>query len=407
MSGTLIQFVWLILYWYYVEQNGAMQKGIGRRIVAFLITGFALAAAMYVGMPAAGWLLAALVCFLFDLFFDEESIRSQWWKVLLPGLALAAVSNLLTGLLPVVNGAVFFCFFCLLALKRGYLGFRSGCTVAMMQTGLSFLIWLLFAGKISFQEIRADGMLSGLLLLQILVFFLVEGTLFSYKKSFEHRTESFQREILSHQYEEIKSIYMDMRGWRHDYHNHLQVMKAQMATGNFEELSRYLDELEQDLDRVDTYVKSGNMMVDAILNSKLSLAEKQQAAVNCKAQVPEQIPVEDVDLCVILGNLLDNALEACGKIEPEKRFIRIYMVVNKSQLYLSVQNSAKEELDFDERHYITHKRGNHGFGMRRVKALVDKYEGYLNLANEPGIFAAEVTMPLVLQAEPTPLESIS
>ena len=69
------------------------------------------------------------------------------------------------------------------------------------------------------------------------------------------------------------------------------------------------------------------------------------------------------------------------------------MTVHKKQLYLSVQNAAKEILNFNERHYITSKRGHHGLGMLRVKLLVDKYEGYLNLQNEPGIFAAEVTLP--------------
>ena len=91
---------------------------------------------------------------------------------------------------------------------------------------------------------------------------------------------------------------------------------------------------------------------------------------------------------------MDNALEACGGIDEKDRFLRIYMAVNKSQLYLSIQNSAKEEPDFDERNYITKKRGNHGLGMKRVQAAVDKYHGFLNLANEPGIFAAEVTMPV-------------
>ena len=154
------------------------------------------------------------------------------------------------------------------------------------------------------------------------------------------------------------------------------------------------DELERDLDRVDSWIKSGNLMADAILNSKLSLAQQKKIAVNCKARLPENLPVEDVDLCVILGNLLDNALEACEQIPQNARFLRVYLAINGRQLYLSIQNSAKEELNFNERNYITQKRGSHGFGMKRVSAVVEKYEGFLNLANEPGIFAAEVTLPL-------------
>ena len=174
----------------------------------------------------------------------------------------------------------------------------------------------------------------------------------------------------------------------------MQVMKAQLAMGSLTKIGDYLDALEKELDHVDTLVKSGNMMVDAILNSKLTLARRQGISINCKVRVPEKISVEDVDLCVILGNLMDNALEACRLIEERERFLRIYMTVNKSQLYLSIQNSARAEPDFDERNYITKKRGNHGLGMKRVQAAVEKYHGYLNLANEPGIFAAEVTMPV-------------
>ena len=85
------------------------------------------------------------------------------------------------------------------------------------------------------------------------------------------------------------------------------------------------------------------------------------------------------------------------RVGEKERFLRIYMAVNKSQLYLSVQNSASQEPDFEQQNYITKKRGNHGLGMKRVKAAVDKYNGYLNLANESGIFAAEVSMPLSSQ----------
>ena len=172
------------------------------------------------------------------------------------------------------------------------------------------------------------------------------------------------------------------------------LFRSQIAADQLVEMKQYLNALEENLDRVDTYVKSGNLMADAILNSKLTLAQQKGVRVNCKAVLPETLPIEDVDLCVILGNLLDNALEACDGIPEEERFLRIYMVVNKAQLYTSIQNSAKEDLNFDERHYISRKRGNHGLGMKRVKALTDKYEGYLTLANEPGIFAVELTMPL-------------
>ena len=294
-----------------------------------------------------------------------------------------------------LHGPVTLLFLLLLARKRNIL--RAGSVILTLTIYFLVCAFLWLSGNrqlLQMAEPLRGVLLWGGALLETLLFLVIEGTLYFYKKGYEFQTEQFRRDLMEHQYEEIKGVYMDMRGWRHDYHNHMQVMKAQLALGNLEEIQEYLNALEKELDHVDTLVKSGNLMTDAILNSKLTLARRQKIRINCNAKIPERISVEDVDLCVILGNLMDNALEACKQITEENRFLRIYMKVNKSQLYLSIQNSAKEDPDFDEQNYITKKRGNHGLGMKRVQTAVEKYQGYLNLANEPGIFAAEVTIPL-------------
>lgn len=206
--------------------------------------------------------------------------------------------------------------------------------------------------------------------------------------------DAMQRKFLSHQYEEIKNVYLNMRGWRHDYHNHIQAMKAYLAMGEVEELQEYISKLEKELDSVDSLVKSGNIMMDAILNSKISIMLKYGIQVNFKAVLPEELKIKDIDMCVMVSNLLENAIESCMKVTVEKRFIRIYSEVFGSQFYMSIQNSAEEEPDFNQRNYISTKRGEHGLGMKRVQFLVDKYEGFLNLQNEPGIFASEITIPL-------------
>lgn len=271
-----------------------------------------------------------------------------------------------------------------LAMRRR--GTLSRCDVALLACVMAALGTLAAAGP------PASAALA--LLAAFGSYALVTGGYARLRRGFESSAERFQQEVLSRQYDEIRAIYLDMRGWRHDYHNHLQVMKAELAAGQLAELSAYLDELEADLDRVDTYVKSGNLMVDAILNSKLSLAERDGVAVTCKARVPDALTVDDVDLCVILGNLLDNAIEACAALPADGRWLRVYVAARGSQLYASIQNSAVEDPSFNQRNYISEKRGNHGLGMKRVAAVVEKYEGFLNLANEPGVFAAEVSLPL-------------
>lgn len=404
-SVWMLQVLWLVLYWYYMEQAGSLEKGAGKRALGFGLTFLCLSGSLWYPLWL-GWLLAAGILGLYDLFYDMEPFGRQWWRILLPGLCLAAASGLpewggwmegrlIPGYFFVVHGMILYLIGLLLSKKRDSLGAANGILTAASFFLIGLFIWLVGCTElVETGDALKRALLWGGALLESMLFLTVEGALQTYKKGYECRTERFRTELMEHSYGEIREIYMDMRGWRHDYHNHMQVMKAQLALGDMESAKAYLDGLEKELDRVDTLVKSGNLMTDAILNSKLTLARRRGIKVNCKADLPERLPVEDVDLCVILGNLLDNAIEACGQIEGEGRFLRIYMKVNGSQFYLSVQNSAREEPDFNERNYITKKRGNHGLGMKRVKAAVDKYQGYLNLANEPGIFAAEVTMPL-------------
>ncbi len=395
MSQTGIQLIWLVLYHYFIGQICDLEKGYVKRAVLGVMTFGALLGANVSfqgwggsGHRFVGWLAVTLICLLYVLFYDEKPFGRQWRKVLLPGLLMSVcVLGREPWTLLVWNGVVMVVLLLLLGVERGYLGVRDSLLHITVYGIFTYALWYYGPwAELSFK--------AGIFVLEVLLFLALEGTQYSCFRGFVDRAERFQREILSHQYEEIREIYLNMRSWRHDYHNHLQVMKAQIASGQMEEMKGYLNALEENLDKVDTYVKSGNLMADAILNSKLTLAEQKGVRVNCKAILPEALAIEDVDLCVLLGNLLDNALEACDAISAEERFLRIYMVVNGEQLYISIQNSAKEDLNFEERHYISTKRGNHGLGMKRVKALADKYDGYLTLANEPGIFAVELTLPL-------------
>ena len=137
-------------------------------------------------------------------------------------------------------------------------------------------------------------------------------------------------------------------------------------------------------------------MVDAILNSKLSLIKTKNIQVKAKATVPSQWKISEIDLCVIIGNLLDNAMEACLRLpDEEDRFIRVFIGVLKGQLYLSVSNSAGGEIRKSGRTYISSKNSEtHGFGLMRVDRIAAKYNGYVNRQNEEGMFATEILLPL-------------
>ncbi|MBQ5318302.1 MAG: GHKL domain-containing protein [Oscillospiraceae bacterium] len=212
-------------------------------------------------------------------------------------------------------------------------------------------------------------------------------------KLVDRRIERFQSELIEKQVREIQNMYRQVRGWRHDYRNHINNMKIQLSQENYDGLSDYLNELADDLDTVDTVIKTGNVMADAILNSKLNVAEKMNVQLNVKANVPEALPMSDVELCSVLGNMLDNAVEACGTLPEEERFMRVYIGKLKGQLYLSVQNSAGK-VRKEKGSYLSTKEGEHGYGLFRIDRVAKKYGGYVNRQNEEGIFATEIMIPL-------------
>ena len=375
MENYLLAALYIVLYMYYLFQITTIAKGkLKNAIAIFLSMAFALGG-VFTGWQVLGYLFVSIILFLFVVFYSDEPIVGNRIRVILPGMLLV-IEGMIGG------GVSFFGVYCLvlfflLSQKRGYLNMKNGILVAALTCGV-----LVITADVYFK--------TGLLLV---LFFLLESTLREYQMGYESNARDFQNRLMQQQYEEIRSVYLNLRGWRHDYHNHIQAMKAFFDREQYEQARSYLNEIETELERVDSFVRSGNLMADAILNSKITHAVNKEIKVTCDATLSEELFLSDMDLCIILGNILDNAIESCEKIPVENRFLRIYMAIIKEQLYISVQNSAPEILNFEERNYISTKRGNHGLGMKRVAAVVEKREGFLNLNNEPGIFGTEITIP--------------
>ena len=92
ISRGIFQALWLILYWYYVEQVGCLEKGAGRRVIGFCLAALCLCGSLWYPLWF-GWLLALGLTELYDLFFDEEAFAGQWRRILLPGLCMAGIDR--------------------------------------------------------------------------------------------------------------------------------------------------------------------------------------------------------------------------------------------------------------------------------------------------------------------------
>ena len=215
-------------------------------------------------------------------------------------------------------------------------------------------------------------------------------------KRIDRRLATYQQELIETHYREVENMYRQIRGWRHDYRNHIQMMKVLAANGNMDALKAYLDELDTDLNTVDTVVKTGNPMADAILNSKISLARSRNIPTQVDAHIPVKLKMSELDLCCIIGNLFDNAMEASMALPEEKRLIRVYMDMKGTQLYISFTNfTAAKKLNKVGRGFKTSKGEGHGFGLVRMDDIVSRYDGYLSRNSEDGAFTTEILIPQV------------
>ena len=217
-----------------------------------------------------------------------------------------------------------------------------------------------------------------------------------FSKQIDKRIAAYQRELIETHYREVENMYRQIRGWRHDYRNHIQMMKVLAANGDMDALKAYLDELDTDLNTVDTVVKTGNPMADAILNSKISLARSRNIPTQVDAHIPVKLKMSELDLCCIIGNLFDNAMEASMALPEEKRMIRVYMDMKGTQLYISFTNfTAAKKLSKVGKGFKTSKGEGHGFGLVRIDDIVSRYDGYLSRNSEDGAFTTEILITQV------------
>lgn len=167
---------------------------------------------------------------------------------------------------------------------------------------------------------------------------------------------------------------------------------------NKEEFDQFLNEMEESVQIYESIVKTGNDVLDTILTEKSLYCRKREIMVTCVADGSQMDFIDAIDLYAILGNALDNAIEAVEKFEePDKRQIDVTIHRQKNFLLMSFMNPVKEKLVYEENEFPVTTKGDkkfHGFGLRSIFHFVKKYEGYMNVSEEDGCFSLKIMIPI-------------
>lgn len=205
---------------------------------------------------------------------------------------------------------------------------------------------------------------------------------------------SIRDEAARRQYQEYADYYEKNRQLIHDMKNHLFILKKCAENGEYEQLNQYLDEIGQVYLEPEFKIQSGNWMLDNILNQKKAASDQNEIVFETDISFLLHLPLSNTEICALFGNLLDNAIEACEKVEcPEDRFIRLKMKQQGRMLYIEITNSTAGDIKIKNGEMETTKKGDglHGIGIRSVKRIVKKYDGILTNEVKGNIFRVCIT----------------
>jgi len=193
----------------------------------------------------------------------------------------------------------------------------------------------------------------------------------------------FQREQFGRLMETVEST----RFMRHDMKHHLAVINEYVQAENMSGIKGYLEGMEYGLNSSRSKHHCDNYAVNAIVSHYLSSAENDGAKVNVKLTVPADTgQVKESDLCVIVGNLLENAVDACRDVDRDKRFIRLFSYVSDNAITFTMENSFAGELNQWDGVFYSTKRDGEGLGLQSVAAVAEKYGGAANFETQDNVF---------------------
>lgn len=227
--------------------------------------------------------------------------------------------------------------------------------------------------------------------INVLVFYLYDTLLKEYENKIERLLLKQQNEYYIKQFNLMDQSWKGTRVQRHDLKNHLLALQAYMEKNNFNKALEYIGQLVE----ANTFEKeiacSGNMDVDSILNYKINEAKSKGIDVILTLEIPMHLNIRSVDMVVILGNLLDNAIDAASKIQRDKR-IKIELLYKKNVLFIKIRNTFNGYVTKEgAKITTTHKdKSNHGIGLNNIQKVLKTYDGEMEITYTDHEFCTDI-----------------
>lgn len=234
----------------------------------------------------------------------------------------------------------------------------------------------------------------GIIISNFIVYYLLKKLQESLENENEYRLLHYQNEMLVQSTLAKDEAYKEVRKMNHDFNNHISCIDMLLQMGSLEKARNYIKNMYEGYTSAFIDVHLGNAIADAVINQKFMLAKSKGIDFSIKGELTQEVAIDEMELCAILSNSLDNAIEASSKIKEEaERKVEITLKQEQDQLFIKVVNTVHETVDSSKPLQTSKKdKARHGIGMLNMEKIAKKHNGYLKWESHDRIFELNIML---------------
>lgn len=252
----------------------------------------------------------------------------------------------------------------------------------------SIVMFYLFCRNITHNDVAIITCVIILIVINVFVFYLYDEVAKNYKLESKSRELELQTKYQEQQLKTMNDSVEKIRALKHEFKKHFSMLETLSESKNYEELNKYLQEINAGFNQANKYIESGNIVIDSILNYKLQEMYEKDIKVDTEIVLLEKLDISFYDFNIILGNLLDNSIEAAE--QTEEKYIKIYITYRKHKLNIEIHNTTNNKVDMNNVKTTKKDTVNHGYGIKNIKEILNKYESVYDAEQDGNMFKTKM-----------------
>lgn len=252
----------------------------------------------------------------------------------------------------------------------------------------SIVMFYLFCRNITHNDVAIITCVIILIVINVFVFYLYDEVAKNYKLESKSRELELQTKYQEQQLKTMNDSVEKIRALKHEFKKHFSMLETLSESKNYEELNKYLQEINAGFNQANKYIESGNIVIDSILNYKLQEMYERDIKVDTEIVLLEKLDISFYDFNIILGNLLDNSIEAAE--QTEEKYIKICITYRKHKLDIEIHNTTNNKVDMNNVKTTKKDTVNHGYGIKNIKEILNKYESVYDAEQDGNMFKTKM-----------------